>query len=133
MRRVVILQKEEPVLDWTDDSTIRLCEIRHINARIVASLTPKDIEVINAIGAYKGVNMLVRKIMAVSPGRPTNEKSGDKRTEILASKPEYCSNLTNNDIGKIIFNNQIQVFNAFGKALSTHFHTLFIDMLIFIF
>ena len=75
-RSSVISQKEDPVFACTDDSTIRLWEVRHINANIVASRTPKDIEVIKAIGAYNGENILVIKTMAVSPGRPTNENTG---------------------------------------------------------
>ena len=64
------------------DSTIRLWEVRHINANIVASRTPKDIEVIKAIGAYNGENILVIKTMAVSPARPTNENTGTNQSEI---------------------------------------------------
>ena len=65
-RSSVISQKEDPVFACTEDSTIRLWEVRHINANIVASRTPKDIEVIKAIGAYNGENILVIKTMAVS-------------------------------------------------------------------
>ena len=57
-------------------------DVRHINANIVASRTPKDIEVIKAIGAYNGENILVIKTMAVSPGRPTNENTGTNQSEI---------------------------------------------------
>jgi hypothetical protein len=81
-RSSVISQKEDPVFACTEDSTIRLWEVRHINANIVASRTPKDIEVIKAIGAYNGENILVIKIMAVSPGRPTNENTGTNQSEI---------------------------------------------------
>ena len=81
-RSSVISQKEAPVFACTEDSTIRLWEVRHINANIVASRTPKDIEVIKAIGAYNGENILVIKTMAVSPGRPTNENTGTNQSEI---------------------------------------------------
>jgi hypothetical protein len=81
-RSSVIYQKEDPVFACTEDSTIRLWEVRHINANIVASRTPKDIEVIKAIGAYNGENILVIKTMAVSPGRPTNENTGTNQSEI---------------------------------------------------
>jgi hypothetical protein len=81
-RSSVISQKEDPVFACTEDSTIRLWEVRHINANIVASRTPKDIEVIKAIGAYNGENILVIKTMAVSPGRPTNENTGTNQSEI---------------------------------------------------
>ena len=77
-----ISHKEDPVYACTEDSTIRLWEVRHINANIVASRTPKDIEVIKAIGAYNGENILVIKTMAVSPGRPTNENTGTNQSEI---------------------------------------------------
>ena len=80
-RSSVISQKEDPVFACTEDSTIRLWEVRHINANIVASRTPKDIEVIKAIGAYNGENILVIKTMAVSPGRPTNENTGTNQSE----------------------------------------------------
>ena len=81
-RSSVISQKEDPVFACTEDSTIRLWEVRHINANIVASRTPKDIEVIKAIGAYNGENILVIKTMAVSPGSPTNENTGTNQSEI---------------------------------------------------
>ena len=81
-RSSVISQKEDPVFACTEDSTIRLWEVRHINANIVASRTPKDIEVIKAIGAYNGENILVIKTMAVSPGRPTNENTGTNQSDI---------------------------------------------------
>ena len=81
-RSSFISQKEDPVFACTEDYTIRLWEVRHINANIVASRTPKDIEVIKAIGAYNGENILVIKTMAVSPGRPTNENTGTNQSEI---------------------------------------------------
>ena len=81
-RSSVLSQKEAPVIACPEDSTIRLWEVRHINSNIVASRTPKDIEVIKAIGAYNGENILVIKTMAVYPGRPTNENTGTNQSEI---------------------------------------------------
>jgi len=77
-RRIVIPQNEEPVFACMDDSTIKLCEIRHISAKIVASRISNDMDVINAIGAYKGQKTLVIKTIAVSPGNPINEKTGSR-------------------------------------------------------
>jgi hypothetical protein len=117
---MVIPQKEEPVFACMDDSTMRLCDTRHIIARMVASLNPNDIEVINAMGAYSGPKVLVIKMIAVSPGNPTSEKSGERNPDISANQPEYSSNLTNKEMGNIIFNSQIQVLADLGNAFLIH-------------
>jgi len=60
--------------------------------------------------------MLVIKTIAASPGKPTIEKTGAKKEAIMAMIPQYCNKLTTKLIGKIIFNNQIMVLNALGRA-----------------
>jgi len=59
-------------------------------------------------------------MIAVSPGNPTSEKSGERNPDISANQPEYSSNLTNKEMGNIIFNSQIQVLADLGNAFLIH-------------
>ncbi len=72
---MVIPQKEEPVFACMDDSTMRLCDTGTLLQGWSPLLIPDDIEVINAMGAYKRPKVLVIKMIAVSPGNPTSEKA----------------------------------------------------------
>ncbi|OAV67439.1 hypothetical protein Barb4_02474 [Bacteroidales bacterium Barb4] len=78
MRRAFIPQNVEPVLPCMVDSTIRLCEVRHIRASMVASRKPSDVVAIKAMEVYSGQKQLVRKMTAVSAGKPIAEKTGDR-------------------------------------------------------
>lgn len=66
----------DPVFFWMAVSTIRLCETRHINARIVISRIVSDKVEIMAIGPYNGRKILDINTTADSPGNPISEKTG---------------------------------------------------------
>ena len=111
-----MIRADEPVFFCIAVSTKRLCEIRHISARIVISRISNGSVDIMAIGPYKGMKILVINTTADSPGKPIRENAGERNIAIWAIIPQYCRKLTIKLIGRIIFKSHQMVLPALGSA-----------------
>ena len=77
-----MMSADEPVFFCMADSTNKLCEIRHIVARMVISRMLMDKDAMIAMGAYSVRKVLEMNTIAASPGSPTNENRGDSHDAI---------------------------------------------------
>jgi hypothetical protein len=84
-----IIKKDEPVFFCIAVSTIKLCETKHIKARMVISRNDKGRVEIIAIGPYKGKKILEIKTIAASPGSPRIENTGFKKLAKMEIMPQY--------------------------------------------
>jgi hypothetical protein len=59
---------------------------------------------------------VVKNGMAARPGSPKKWNNGLNHRAIASIMPQYCSNLTANEMGSINLSNQRDVFSVGGKA-----------------